>query len=127
MTFHLKVTIDNIKLIIVNKEPIMLMVPSNFKLMLSFLFLTFNKNSTKDEKNIDIDNDMKIINIQISSSYRMFYISPSFLGSQPFSHLIENGFIFVEVLFIYSDILVHLNVSLMMSLKIYYNDCQGYL
>lgn len=27
MTFHLKVTIDNIELIIVNKEPIMLMIP----------------------------------------------------------------------------------------------------
>lgn len=28
--------------------------------MLSFLFLKFNKNSTKDEKNIDIDSDIKI-------------------------------------------------------------------
>ena len=52
MSFHLKV-------IIVNKEPIILMIPSLFKLMLSFLFLKFNKNSTKDKKNIDIDSDIK--------------------------------------------------------------------
>lgn len=69
MSFHLKVIIDNIELIIVNKEPIILMIPSIFKLMLSFLFLKFNKNSTKDKKNIGIDSDIKIINTQIYSLY----------------------------------------------------------
>lgn len=96
LKFYLKVIIDNIELIIVNREPVMLMIPSNFKLILFFLFLTFNKNSTKDEKNIDIDSDMKIINIQIYSLYiidinkkgkaetKMYCtLSPKFCSSKP--------------------------------------------
>lgn len=36
LKFYLKVIIDNIELIIVNREPVMLMIPSNFKLILFF-------------------------------------------------------------------------------------------
>ena len=85
MSFHLKVIIDNIELIIVNKEPIILMIPSIFKLMLSFLFLKFNKNSTKDKKNIGIDSDIKIINTQI---YSLYIIDINKKGNQKLKYIV---------------------------------------